>query len=88
MKSTVDRNGNSVKEGDRVIVVSVHPSVVDPLPVREKEKVISMVGRSLRVHQVDEYGQAWVEMAWETAPGKIESHSLGLASEEMELVLK
>jgi len=44
-----------------------------------------MIGKSLRVYEVDEYGQAWVEMEWEIAPGEIESHSLGLEPEKMEV---
>ena len=87
MNSAIDRNGNTVKAGDRVVVLSVDQSVLSPLPLDEREKVISMIGMSLRVYEIDSYCQAWVEMKWDIAPGEVESHSLGLVSAEMELVL-
>jgi hypothetical protein len=84
---SISRSGKSVKEGDYVVVMSVHASVVKPLPEDEKEKNASMVGKVLKVYEVDEYGQAGVEMEWKNGPGETEIHSLGLAPEEMELVL-
>ncbi len=86
MNKTVDRKGNAVKEGDSVIVISIHPSVIEPLADDEKEKVVSMEGEVLVVYEVDEYGQAWVEKEWKITPSEIESHSLGLAPEEMERI--
>ncbi len=46
-----------------------------------------MIGLELEVYEIDEYGQAWVEMQWAIGPGEIESHALGLAPNEMELQL-
>ena len=86
MGSTVDRNGNLVQEGDRALLVSIHPSVLASLPDDERQKVTFMEGKALEVYEVDERGQAWVEMKWQIAPNQMKIHMLGLMPEDMERV--
>jgi len=44
-----------------------------------------MVGETFEVYEIDEYGSAWMEKVW-TQPGGLRTHSLALASHEMEVV--
>jgi hypothetical protein len=80
-----DKNGKPVREGDIVKVLHIDSSIIENLPEEEKDAVASMLHAVLRVYEVDEYGQVWVEKEWERGPGMSESHSLGLSSEEIEL---
>jgi hypothetical protein len=81
-----DRNGKTVCVGSRVRVLSIDPGVLDPLSEEERICVESMLNEILEVYDIDEYDQAWVDKCWECEGGVIESHSLGLSAEEMELV--
>lgn len=83
----VDRNGNEVKVGSLVRVISIDSSLTDVLPAEEASDVNSMLNEVLEVYEVDEYGCAWVEKWWDRGGGRIESHSLSLSSSEMELVV-
>ena len=69
-----------------MLLVSIHPSVLASLPDDERQKVTFMEGKVLEVYEVDERGQAWVEMKWQIAPNQMEIHTLGLMPEEMERV--
>ena len=80
-----DKNGKTVQEGDMVKVLHIDPSIIDNLPEEEREAVSSMLNEVLRVYEVDDSGQIWVEKEWERNPGMYESHSLGLSSAEVEL---
>ena len=44
-----------------------------------------MVGEVFEIIEIDEYGSAWVEKVWPDADGGSHSHSLALASHEMEI---
>jgi hypothetical protein len=83
--STIDRNGHAVAVGTRVRVVGVASSVLDRLEAPERERVLSMVGESFDVYEVDEWGGAWVEKWWNESDDKGSSHSLGLQPAEMEV---
>ncbi len=69
-----------------VRVIHVDEAIIKTLPEEERLDVRSMLNEVLEVNDIDEYGQAWVEMEWDRGEGQIESHSLGLSSHEMELV--
>jgi hypothetical protein len=45
-----------------------------------------MLGEVFEVYEIDEWGGVWVEKAFLSPPGQYQSHSLSLASDEMELV--
>ena len=45
-----------------------------------------MIGEILEVYEIDDYGSPWVKKWWCLPEGKSFSHSLALASSEMEVV--
>lgn len=67
-------------------VLSIHPSVLEPLPEGEKSNVLSMLGDCFEVYEVDQYGRAWVEKWWHDTEENAMSHSLALEPAEMELI--
>ncbi len=85
MKQTTDRSGSSVVPGVLVRIVAIDPEFVASLPEDERERVASMVGETLRVIEVNDYGHAFVEKEWRLAEG-LQSHTLALAPHEMELI--
>ncbi len=80
-----DRSGNTVTVGSRVRVLSLGGQWLEDLSPSERADVLSMVGEVFDVTDVDEYGQAWVQKECNRY-GELESHSVGLSSNEMELV--
>jgi hypothetical protein len=86
VKQVLDRNGKPVLVGSRVRVVAIAAFLERDLPPDEWERVRSMFGEVLKVYEIDEWGGAWVEKEFPSAPGQYQSHSLSLASEEMELI--
>ena len=85
-KTTKDKNGACVREGDTVRVLSCPTDVLAKLSAKEQKDVKSMVGRYYVVEEVDEHGSAWVTEWWDRGKNQKESHSLGLAPDEMEVV--
>jgi hypothetical protein len=74
--------------GARVRLLSLSGKWLDELPAEEKLDVLSMIGDVFEIEEIDEYGQPWVRKAWPNeAEGTCHSHSIALASHEMELVL-
>ncbi|MFW9998012.1 MAG: hypothetical protein ACFFD4_38575 [Candidatus Odinarchaeota archaeon] len=56
------------------------------MPNDEAENLKSMIGEVFTVDEIDEYGGVWVEKIWDKGSGIINSHSLSLSPEEMELI--
>jgi hypothetical protein len=83
---TTDRNGKAVSIGTVVRVLAIHPSVLERLEERERARVQSMLGDELPVYEIDRLGGAWVEKWWHESEATATSHSLALASAEMEIV--
>jgi hypothetical protein len=77
VKQVLDRNGKPVVVGSRVRVVEVAPFLNRDLPPDEWGCVRSMLGQVFEVYEIDKWGGAWVQY---------QSHSLSLASDEMERV--
>lgn len=79
-----DRDGNEVKIGTRVRILSLAGRWLDEIPDDERVRVLSMVGETFRVHEIDEYGNPWVMKVW---PGELpdtrHSHDIALAADEM-----
>ena len=46
-----------------------------------------MIGNVFEVEEIDEGGQAWVTMWWNSDDGEPDGHGIGLAPSEMELLL-
>ena len=86
MRTIKDINANSVKVGSMVRVLHIDEEIIKSLPKEEIMDVNSMLHDVLEVYEIDEHGQAWVEKKWHRGEGQIESHSLGLSSNDMELV--
>ena len=82
----LDRNGKPVVVGSRVRVVAIAPFLERDLPPDEWERVRSMLGEIFEVYEIDKWGGGWVEKEFPAAPGQYQSHSLSLASDEMELI--
>jgi hypothetical protein len=82
-----DRHGNIVGVGTRIRLVGLAGQWLEDLPPDEKPAVLSMIGETFEVEEIDEYGQAWVRKSWfDSNGGACSSHSIGLAAHEMEVV--
>ena len=86
LHQTQDRFGSPVKEGTRVRVIEISPSVLEPLGLPERSRVQSMLGEVFSVYEVDPYGRAWVEKWWHEGEEHSTSHSFALEPQEMEAV--
>ena len=86
MASVKDRNGEPVEVRTKVRVLEIRSSVLERLSSTEQEQVLSMRGEVFDVYEIDQWGSAWVRKSWEESDGKTFSHSLALASHEMECV--
>ena len=87
MQAPNDKHGNVVGVGTRVRLIGLTGQWLEDLPPDEKPAVLSMVGEIFEVEEIDEYGQAWVRKSWFDGEGGIcNSHSIGLAAHEMEVV--
>lgn len=85
MQAAHDRSGNSVTVGARVRVLTLSGPWLDHLSPSERTDVLSIVGEVHHIQEIDEYGQAWILREWRRSDGTIDSHSVGLSSDEMEL---
>lgn len=81
-----DINGINVKVGSHVKILSLNPDDFSHLEQKGLEEVMSMIGEILKVYEVDQYGQAWVTKEWWYAEDDMMSHSIGLSSNEFEVV--
>ncbi len=86
MNTTRDLNGKLVKEGDRVEVLSIDPTLLATIDPEEKSRLLSMIGDVFIVEEVNEYGYAMVEKWWRLGPDTSVSHSVALNQQEMRLV--
>ncbi|QDH69707.1 hypothetical protein [Marilutibacter alkalisoli] len=83
---TTDSVGQPVRIGTLVRVTDIHESIVAPLSQPERDRVLSMLGETFKVYEVDEWGQAWVEKWWHGGEDLADSHSLGLEPQQMLVV--
>ncbi|KLD69232.1 hypothetical protein [Xanthomonas pisi] len=81
--TTTDSTGLVVQVGTLVQVTHLHESTVCLLPQLERDRLLSMVGETFEVYEVDRWGQAWVEKQWHQGEDLVDSHSLGLEPEQM-----
>jgi hypothetical protein len=83
-----DKNGNEVNVGTKVRLLSLSGQWLEDLPTDERLQVLSMIGEIFVIEEIDEdYGQPWIRKSWpNTAKSTCQSHSIALASEEMEIV--
>ena len=81
----MDKNGAEVVVGSYVKVLSLSPKDFGHLDWAELSEVMSMVGETFKVNDVDEFGQAWVRKDWWLSGDLVKSHSVGLRNEELEI---
>jgi hypothetical protein len=80
-----DSKGNKVFVGSKVRVLDV-PNLEHSLEPEEWLQIQSMRGEILEIYEIDKYGGAWVEKWWDDGNGQSTSHSLSLASSDIEYV--
>lgn len=80
-----DCAGRSVHVGDRVRIVGFSQKFMDSLLPDDHAQVSEMIGSVFEVEEIDDAGQAWVTMWWNSADGEIDAHGIGPAPTEMEL---
>lgn len=82
-----DRHGNDVVVGALVRVVRLAGKWLDELPEDERTAVLSMVGETFRVWEIDSHGHPCVmkEFPGETADS-VTLHEVALDADEYELV--
>ena len=82
-----DKNGREVRVGSRVRLLELSGSWFDELPQDEIDDVRSMINGIFQVEEIDEHGVPWIRRSWlYEEEGKCHSHSIGVASHEMELI--
>jgi len=82
-----DRNGKVIRVGARVRLLSLSGNWLDELPPDERPDVLSMIGETFGVEEIDEYGHPWVCKSWPNeAQGACRSHSIALEPHEVELL--
>lgn len=82
-----DNQGRSVTVGARVRIIKLPEGVLTNLPSDEQEELGSMLGEVFDVLEISENGYVLVEKEWYfPEEGHYMSHSLTLASNEIELV--
>ena len=67
-------------------MLKINESVFNRLPDDEAARVRSMEGESFEIYEVDEWGGAWVEKWWYHTDNESQSHSLGLAPVQIEII--
>ncbi len=86
MAESNDIYGTRVLVGSKVRVLKIRQSVLERLSDDEAERVKSMEGEVFEVYEIDEWGGAWIMKWWHPTKSTALSHSLGLRSEEMEVI--
>ena len=82
----VDRNGNPVRVGTVVRVLSIPDSVFTHLTEQEAADLRTMVGAEFAIEEIDQWGSACVTKWWHLGNGEHNAHELMLAPSEMEVV--
>ena len=78
--------GQMVRVGDRIRIIGLSKKFMDTLLPDDHDRISEMIGKIFEVEEIDEVGQAWVTMWWNSDGEEIEGHGIGLAPSEMELV--
>jgi hypothetical protein len=78
-----DKYGNIVRVGARVRLLGLSGK----WPQEEQRDVLSMIGETFEIEEIDEYGHPWVRKAWPNeGEGICHSHSIAVEPHEIELV--
>ena len=82
----VDCNGRPVTVGSMVRVLAIAEFLARDLPPDEFAHLQTMLGKVFPVTEIDRWGGAWVELEIPVDANHVQSHTLSLAANEMELV--
>jgi hypothetical protein len=69
-----------------VRVLAIAEFLKRDLPADEYSRLETMLGQVFPVTEIDQWGGAWVEALFPEDADHINSHSLSLAADEMEIV--
>lgn len=83
---SIDRVGRTVRVGSKIRILGFAQVLLDSLLPDDRLYILEMIGEVFEVNEIDEAGLAWVNKQWKVGDGDIESHEIGLAPFEMELV--
>ena len=75
-----------VRVGDRIRIIGFSKKFMDSLLPEDLDAITKMIGGVFEVEDIDNGGQAWVTLWWDSDDGEIDGHGIGLASSEMELL--
>jgi hypothetical protein len=78
--------GRIVRIGDRIRIVGFSKQFMDSLLPGDHDQISEMIGNLFEVEEIDEAGQAWVTMWWNSEDAEMDGHGIGLAPSEMELL--
>ena len=81
-----DNEGNSVKVGDTVEVLSINEKSLEFLEQEYAEEIRSAVGQKLEVDFIDEHCRVWVDLLGDPDDEKICGQTLFLKSEQIRKV--
>ena len=82
----VDCKNQPVAVGDIVRIISLSPQFIKNFPEDERILIESMIGQFFKVVDLDEDGYPCVIREWHDERGQLQTHVIGLDSEEMEKV--
>ncbi|RTL19078.1 MAG: hypothetical protein EKK52_13225 [Burkholderiales bacterium] len=86
-REPIDVHGHLVAVGTKVRLLRLVGSWLKDLSAEERRDVMSMIGETFFIEEVDEYGQPWVRKSWPNeAEGRCHSHSIALEPQEFERV--
>ena len=83
---SIDRDGRTVQVGSKIRILGFAQAFMESLLPDDRLYIAEMIGAVFEVNEIDEAGFVWVNQQWKVGDGEIESHEIGLAPSEMELV--
>ncbi|MEB0138777.1 MULTISPECIES: hypothetical protein [unclassified Undibacterium] len=82
----LDSKNQAVAVGDIVRVLSLSTAFIKSFPEEERILIESMAGQFFKVIALDEDGYPCVMREWHDEHGILQTHVIGLDSEEMEKI--
>jgi hypothetical protein len=82
----VDCKNQPVNLGDIVRIVTLSPQFIKSFPEDERILIESMIGQFFKVIALDDDGYPCVMREWHDEHGKLQTHVIGLDSDEMEKI--
>ncbi|MFZ6753502.1 hypothetical protein ACO0KY_09050 [Undibacterium sp. Dicai25W] len=82
----LDSKNQSVAVGDIVRIITLNPKFIKSFPEDERILIESMIGQFFKVVDLDEDGYPCVIREWHDERGQLQTHVIGLDSEEMEKI--